>query len=91
MTTETFDFAEALSRLKQGKRLARISWKNAAFVFLVDGSEFEVNRAPLNKFYSEGTRVKYRPHVDLVATDGSVGTWGIGNVDILADDWYEVA
>ena len=85
-----FGFEEALRRLKQGERVRRQSWKNARFVFLVAGSKFSVNRAPLNQFYPEGTEIEYRPHIDLVATDGTVGVWSIANVDALADDWEVV-
>lgn len=85
-----FDFEIALNFLKQGKRVARKYWKNATFVFLVQGSKFEVNRAPLNQFFAEGTEIEYRSHIDLVAADGTVGVWSVSNADILARDWYEV-
>jgi hypothetical protein len=88
---EEFGFSSALDLLREGKRVGRREWKNARFVFLVDGSTFTVNRAPLNKFYSEGTQVIYRPHIDMCGADGSIGTWSPSMVDILALDWYEVA
>lgn len=84
---DKFDFSTALTFLKQGQRLMRTSWKNAKFVFLTDGSKFQVNRAPLNKFFHDGTEVEYRPHIDLVASDGTVGVWSMGSVDVLAEDW----
>ena len=85
-----FGFAGALSALNNGKRVGRSEWKNARYVFLVQGSVFTVNRAPLNQFYPEGTEVTYRPHIDMVGADGSVGTWSPSMVDLLAEDWYEV-
>lgn len=91
MTPEnTFDFSQALAFLKVGRKVGRKEWKNARFVFLVDGSEFEVNRPPLNKFYPEGTKVKYRPHIDMCGADGSIGTWSPSMVDLMTDDWYQV-
>jgi len=58
---------------------------------LVDGSKFEVNRAPLNKFFDEGTEVEYRPHLDMRAADGTIGVWLASQSDILAEDWFVVA
>lgn len=84
---ESFGFEKALTLLKEGKRVTRSYWKNAKFVFLVAGSKFQVNRAPLNEFYHEGTEVEYRAHIDLVAADNTVGVWSPQMVDVLATDW----
>jgi hypothetical protein len=84
------DFSTALEVLKEGRRVGRREWKNARFVFLVVGSQFQVNRAPLDQFYPVGTEVTYRPHIDMVGQDGSIGTWAPSMVDILAEDWIEV-
>ena len=91
MSPETFGFAKALELMKSGSRVARMNWKNATAVFLVQGSKFTVNRAPLNQFFAEGTEVEYRPHLDLIAADGTVGVWSVSNADILAEDWHVVA
>ena len=85
------DFSQALTAIKEGKKVGRAEWKNAKGVFLVDGSKFQVNRAPLNKMFAEGTEVTYRPHIDMIGADGSIGTWAPSMVDILADDWQELA
>ncbi len=85
-----FDFSHALSLLKEGKRVGRREWKNARFVFLVLGSTFTVNRAPLLGIYPEGTEITYRPHIDMVGANGSVGTWAPSMVDLMESDWYEV-
>lgn len=89
-TLKVFGFEEALHRVKAGSKVGRSEWKNARYVFLVDGSKFTVNRAPLNKMFAEGTEITYRPHIDMIGADGSVGTWAPSMVDILATDWYEV-
>ena len=85
------NFSEALTLIKEGKKVGRVEWKNAKAVFLVDGSKFQVNRAPLNKVFSEGTEVTYRPHIDMLGADDTIGTWAPSMVDILAEDWQEVA
>ena len=82
------NFSEALELIKQGKKLARSGWNGKdMFVYLVHGSEFEVNRAPLNAVYQMGTKIKYRPHIDLCAADGTCGVWSPSNSDALAEDW----
>jgi hypothetical protein len=81
------DFSAALTEIKAGNRLTRAQWKNASYVFLVPGSTFEVNRPPLLGILPEGTSVTYRSHIDMMGTDGLVGTWGPSSVDIFTDDW----
>lgn len=82
------NFSEALELIKQRKKLARTGWNGKGiFIYLVDGSEFEVNRASLNKIYPEGTKIKYRPHLDLRAPDGTCGVWTPSNSDLLMEDW----
>lgn len=82
------NFSEALELIKSGNKLARVNWNGKGmFVYLVNGSKFTVNRAPLNVIYPEGTVINYRPHIDLRAADGTCGVWSISNLDALADDW----
>lgn len=82
------NFGEALELIKQGKKLQRAGWNGKdMFVYLVHGSEFEVNRAPLNVVFQMGVKVKYRPHIDLKAADGTCGVWSPNNTDVLAEDW----
>lgn len=90
ITMENLSFSEALAQIKNGLRMGRKEWKNAKGVFLVAGSTFTVNRAPLLGIYPEGTQVIYRPHIDMIGADGTIGTWSPSMVDIMADDWYEI-
>lgn len=84
-------FGSAISALKEGYKVARSGWnRKGMFAFYVEGSKFQVNRAPLNKIYEEGTEVEYRPHIDLKAVDGTVGVWNPNMMDILAEDWQTV-
>lgn len=85
------DFGDALHAMKLGQKVAREGWNGKGmFAFIVQGSKFTVNRRPLLGIYPEGTEVEYRPHLDLRAVDGSIGTWSPSNSDILADDWMIV-
>ena len=86
------NFEQALAHIKAGHRLARTGWNGKGmFVFLVNGSNFAVNREPLLSIFGQGTEITYRPHIDLVAANGTVGVWQHSNDDVLADDWYLVA
>ena len=81
----------AIDAAKMGFRIARIGWNGSGmFAFYVPASIFNVNRAPLLGIFKEGTEIKYRAHMDLVAADGTVGTWAPSNSDALATDWYIV-
>lgn len=82
------DFAWALRQLMAGKKLTREGWNGAdQFVFMVPGSTFNVNRAPLLGIYPEDTEITYLPHLDLRNAQGKVGTWTPSNGDLFADDW----
>ncbi len=85
------DFGEALTILKRGGRVTRSGWNGKGiFVYLVPGSTFTVNRAPLLGIYPEGTEINYRPHIDMKAADGSCVPWLASQTDVLAEDWETV-
>lgn len=82
------NFGKAIDALKRGHKVAREGWNGKGmFVYLVEGSQFSVNRAPLNKIYPDGTKITYRPHMDLKTADGSIATWSPSGSDALAEDW----
>ncbi len=84
-------FGHALELLKAGKLVAREGWNGKGmFVYLVNGSTFTVNRAPLNVIYEEGTEINYRSHLDMKIADGSCVPWLASQTDVLAEDWVEV-
>lgn len=81
-------FGEAIQALKSGKRVARKGWNGKdMFLFLVGGSTFKVNRAPLLGIYPEGTEIRYQSHIDMKTTNGTVVPWLPSQTDILAEDW----
>jgi len=80
------DFSEALTRIKNGAKLKRSGWPDGVFVFLVQGSEFEVNRLPLTTIFKLGERVSYSPHID-VCIGKNISVWDAQTLDILATDW----
>lgn len=85
------DFGAALQALKNGQKVAREGWNGKGmFLFLVPGSVFKVNRAPLLGIYPEGTEINYCPHVDMKTADGKVVPWLCSQTDMLAEDWVIV-
>lgn len=86
--TSLGSFEWALQQLKFGERVCRRGWDGKGmFIFLVNGSEFEVNREPLLTPLGEGTKVSYHPHIDMKMADGSIMVWHPAQVDLMADDW----
>ena len=83
-----FNFGEAIELLKQGKKVARSGWNGKGmFVFLVPGSVFKVNRAPLLGIYPEGTEITYHAHIDMKTADNQIVPWLASQTDVLAEDW----
>ena len=84
------DFGKALGVIKNGGRVTRAVWADGTFLYLVPGSSFAVNRPPLLGIYDEGTVIRYRPHIDMRASDGTCSPWQPAQDALLADDWAEV-
>lgn len=84
-------FGDALMMLNRGEKVARTGWNGKnMFLFLVSGSTFKVNRAPLLGIYPEGTEINYHAHIDMRTADGTIVPWGHSQTDILANDWVLV-
>lgn len=86
------NFSQALHVMRYGDKITRSAWKTdeIPFIYLVQGSDFVVNRAPLNTFYEEGTKIKYQPHIDIRHADGTNAVWSPTHADILATDWEKI-
>lgn len=88
---DRLSFSTALEQIKAGRRLARAGWNGKdMFIFLVAGSTFRVNRAPLLGIYPEGTEITYHAHIDMKTAQGYVVPWLASQADLLADDWIVV-
>lgn len=82
------DFGNALKLIKTGELLQRAGWNGKnMYVFMVPGSQFVVNRPPLNRIYPEGTVIDYHGHIDMKTADGFVVPWLASQTDVLAEDW----
>lgn len=81
-------FSYALERIRGGQQVSRSGWNGKGmFIFLVEGSTFQVNRPPLLGIYPEGTTVTYQPHIDMKTVDDTIVPWLASQSDLLADDW----
>ena len=82
-------FGGALELLKKGYKVARSGWNGKGmFIFLVPGSVFKVNRAPLLGIYPEGTEITYHAHIDMKTADNQIVPWLASQSDMLANDYY---
>ena len=84
------DFGQALAALKDGGRVTRAAWADGVFLYLVPGSTFQVNRPPLLGIYPAGEVIRYRPHVDIRASDGTCSPWQPAQDALMAEDWETV-
>jgi hypothetical protein len=83
-----FDFGQAVRYLKDGMKVTRLGWNGKGmFLFLVPGSTFKVNRAPLLGIYPEGTEINYQSHIDMKTAQDTVVPWLASQGDVLAEDW----
>jgi len=85
------NFGQAIEAMKSGNKVARDGWNGKGmFLFLVPGSNFRVDRAPLLGIYPEGTEISYQPHIDMKTVDNTIVPWLASQSDILAEDWLIV-
>lgn len=78
---------EVHDALHAGKLVRRPGWPAGEFLFLVPGSTFTVNRAPLAGIFPEGMKIHYRPHFDRYHLGGVVGVYSFQHTDFVASDW----
>lgn len=79
-------FGLALDYLQLGGRVRRQAWGEGAFLYLVPGSKFAVNRPPLLGIFEEGKEIRYMPHIDIFNGE-MAAMWSLSQIDILSGDW----
>lgn len=84
---ECCNIGDVAHALTLGYRCTRPVWKNDAFIYLQNASQFKVNRAPLLGIFPEGTDIKFAAHIDQYQDDGSCRIWTSTVEDLLATDW----
>ena len=84
------NIGQAIEVLKTGNKVTRVGWNGKdMFLFLVQGSQFKVNRPPLLGIYPEGTEINYRPHIDMKTVNGEIVPWVASQSDLLEEDWIQ--
>lgn len=82
------NFGDAMNQVLAGERVGNDDWKGEdMFIFMVPGSEFEVNRKPLLGIYPEGTKIIYGPHIDMRGVDGIIRPWNPSQADMFSTHW----
>ena len=92
----TFRFGEAIRKLKEGKRVKRLDWKEYEFIYLVNEScvdkESLRNEATKAMNPTNGRRmIKINSHIDKHIEPGNIEIgWTPSSLDILAEDWVSI-
>lgn len=90
----TFSFGEAVRKMKDGKKVARLGW-NGKGMWVVYRTGYP-NGIACNKNTAEafgipeGSVVKIRPYLQMFCADGTFQMWFATQSDILANDWMVV-
>lgn len=99
---ETFDFGEALQRLKAGQKVARIGWSGKGMWVVLMPALYlppfstQAPGAKVNdrtaKHIGPDTPLDSQPYIAMwtAAKQWQPG-WLASQADVLAEDWYQVA
>jgi len=83
-------FGDAITMLKQGKRMARQGWNGLGmFCYLVPEGVYPA-RTDAIKGYFVTEQVPYRAYLALKTAQNDVATWSPSVSDCLAEDWVLV-
>lgn len=75
MGNETFDFGQAISLLKAGKRVSRLGWNGKG--------QFLALQIP-----DEHSKMR-KPYIYISPVDNELVPWLASQTDMLAEDWIE--
>ena len=88
---ETFDFGEAIRRLKAGKKVARNGWNGKGmFVYYVPANKYKSCTPIGDSIADENGDVSYEPYFAIKNVKGTVSTWVPSINDCIAEDWVVV-
>jgi hypothetical protein len=91
---DSYDFSEALRRVKAGRKIQRSGW-NGKGMYVVYQKAYPEG-VPINKNTSEaigqpeGTVCKFLPYLMMRTAQGEFVPWLISQTDALADDWADI-
>lgn len=85
---ETFDFGEAIRRMKEGTRVARKGW-NGKGQYIMLAINIDYTNLDGKYFHAHHSDIGSKA-IAFVGTRGTQIGWLASQADMLADDWYEV-
>ncbi|MBQ1509685.1 MAG: DUF2829 domain-containing protein [Selenomonadaceae bacterium] len=85
---ETFDFGEAIRRVKKGTHVARKGW-NGKGQYIMLALNIDYTNLDGKYFHAHHSDIGSKA-IALVGTRGKQIGWLASQADMLADDWYEL-
>jgi len=85
---ETFDFGEAIRRVKKGTRVARKGW-NGKGQYIMLAINIDYTNFDGKYFHAHHSDIGSKA-IAFVGTRGTQIGWLASQSDMLAEDWYEV-
>ena len=90
---EQLNFGQALEALKDGKKVARLSWNGKGmFVYLVPAASYPIqrnNNHTLSGVFADGM-APYQAYLAMKTAQNVVTPWSTTQSDVLDSDWYVV-
>jgi hypothetical protein len=90
------NFCQALTLVKRGVSMgmARKNWNGKGMIVVYQPGYpegIEVNENAMNAFnLIKGSKMKVRPHLQLLCADGSIAEWAPSGSDVIEEDWMLV-
>ena len=88
---ETFDFGEAIRRLKAGQKVARKGWNGKGmFLYYVPVASYTPCTPIGEECATDNGKVPYGVYIAMKTAQGNVVPWLASQTDMLAEDWVVV-
>ena len=87
---EQINFGEAIVALKQGHKVARLSWNGKGmYIYLVPASSYpaqrNINKTVVSEF--ENDMVPYTAYIAMKTVRNEITPWAPAQSDVLEEDW----
>lgn len=89
MNFETFTFEDALTLLKEGKKVSRVGWNGKGmYLYYVPAASYPAQTDVAKAEF--GDMVPYGPYIAIKTAVDNVVPWLASQTDLLAGDWIQV-
>ena len=87
---EQINFGEAIVALKQGHKVARLSWNGKGmYIYLVPAASYpaqrNINETVVSEF--ENDMVPYTSYIAMKTVRNEITPWAPAQSDVLEEDW----